>query len=231
MTHPDDGALLRYLDMDTARDEYDEVSEHVSHCPSCSERLDDVRDTMSFVAAALARTDTSVRKRNRRTLPRILAVAATILLAVAVYFTPLRAWVAERARELWSANGDVEEPVANSQQTADMPPLSSGSVSFVTTGDVFVLEVTARQVTGTLTVAIGSGEMATATISGDLVDESLYVMPGGLRIVNTTTSTTTYTVALPPGVRRIVVQIANEEAVVLHPSETQREWTVPVAAR
>jgi hypothetical protein len=231
MMHPDDGALLRFLDMDTSGYEYDELGEHLGRCSGCSERLEDIRDTICLVAAALSRTDVSVRKRRQRALPRMFAVAATILLAVAVYYTPLRAWVAERARELWSVNEDVDEHVPLTQQEVDARAPSSGSVSFVTTSDVFLIEVTARQETGSLTVTVGPGEMATARIRGDLIDESLFVLPGGIRIVNTTASTTAYFVALPAGVERIEVVIANEGAVVLQPSEAQREWTIPMSAQ
>jgi hypothetical protein len=231
MMHPDDGALLRFLDMDTSGHECDELSEHLGRCSGCSERLEDIRDTMCLVAAALSRTDVSVRKRSQRALPRILAVAATILLAVAVYFTPLRAWVVERARGLWSVSNDVDVQVPLTQQEVDARAPSSGSVSFITTSDVFLIEVTSWQEAGSLAVTVGSGEMATATIRGDLIDESLFVLPGGIRIVNTTASTTAYTVVLPPGVGRIEVQIANEGAVVLQPSDTQRAWTIPMASQ
>jgi hypothetical protein len=73
--------------------------------------------------------------------------------------------------------------------------------------------------------------MATATISGELIDESLLVLPDRLRIVNSRASTTTYTVVLPTGMRRIEVVVANENAVLLEPTETRRVWTIPVVVR
>jgi hypothetical protein len=231
MTHPDEGAFLRFLDMETSRQEFDEMQEHLGRCPACIDRLGDIRDTMSFVAAALSRTDLLARKRKSGTLPRFFAAAATIVLAAAVYFTPLRAWVTDRARELWSVRDDTEVPVDAAQRSVVEFPPSRGIVSFFPTNDVFVLEVTSRQETGSLNVSIGAGEMATATISGDLTDESLFVLPGRLRIVNTTESTTMYTVVLPPGVGRIEVVVAGEVALVLRPSDAQRSWTMPVAVR
>ena len=227
MTHPDDGALLRHLDMELTDCEFDEVREHLTRCASCHNRLEEIQSTMN----ALSRADTSVRTLRQRLLPRFVAVAASILLAVAVYFTPLRAWVAEQARLRWNTGEETDVSSVHARQDAVTHQPTIGSVSFFPTNEVFVLELTSRQEEGSLTVAFGGGEMATATISGDLVDESLMVLPDRLRIVNSTTSTTTYAIVLPPSVRTIGVTIANENAVVLQPSNAQRTWTIPLEVR
>ena len=155
MTHPDDGALLRHIDMELNESEFDELREHLSRCASCYNRLEEIQSTMSLVANALSRTDMSVRTRRQRLLPRFVAVAASILLAVAVYFTPLRAWVAEQARQRWNAGEEAEVSSVHAKGETVAPQPTTGSVSFFPANEVFVLELTSRQEVGSLTVAFG----------------------------------------------------------------------------
>lgn len=231
MTHPDDGVLLRHLDVELVGCESDEVTEHLTRCRSCNERLIEIQNTMSVVANALSRTDMTSGTRRQVSLPRILAVAASILLAVTVYLTPLRAWVVERAQQVWNAGVETDNPSAPPPQRDTAAQPATGSVSFVPANGVFALELSSRQKVGTLTVSIGSSDMATATISGDQLEESFLVLPDRLRIVNSAVSTTTYAVVLPATVGRIDVFVANEDAIMLQPSKTQQEWIVPVQVR
>lgn len=228
MTHPDDGVLLRHLDMELEGCESDEVTEHLTRCRSCNERLIEIQNTMSIVANALSRTDLTSGTRRQVSLPRMFAVAASILLAVTAYFTPLRAWVLERAQQMWNVGDEAEISYASLPPEPSVSEPTSATVSFEPTSEVFALELSSRQMGGALTVSIGNGGMATATISGELVDESLLVLPGRLRIVNSAASTTTYAVVLPPTVSRIEVIVASEDTVVLRPSLEQQLWTVPV---
>ncbi len=232
MTHLDNGVLLRFLDGENLCESAAGVREHLGNCDTCRTRLDEIRDTLTFVGDALSRTDIAVPRSGRRILPRFpLAAAAITILAIAAGFTPMSAWVIERTRLLFNSSSDFEVPLTEAVDDSSASVATAGSVSFFPASDVFVLEVASLQEIGNLSVEVGEFEIATATINGALEDENLLILPNGLRIDNSPTSTTSYVVLLPASVSQINVIVADGTAIVLDTSTLPREWTIPIGTR
>jgi anti-sigma factor RsiW len=194
MTHPDEGALLRYLDGQLLASEIENVQEHLSTCITCAARNEEIRRTLSRVTVALREMDTDPRRSRTRDIRWLAAAAAVVLLALASSVAPVRAWILNRTQALWEAVVASEGATTTIPDTAHVVEPTTASVSFVPTTDVFILEVTARQVVGSLTVEIGDNDTATATIAGNGQNEELVVLPNGLRIVNAPGSVATYVV-------------------------------------
>jgi hypothetical protein len=231
MTHPDEGALLRYLDGQLLASEIENVQEHLSTCITCAARNEEIRRTLSRVTVALREMDTDPRRSRTRDIRWLAAAAAVVLLALASSVAPVRAWILNRTQALWEAVVASEGATTTIPDTAHVVEPTTASVSFVPTTDVFILEVTARQVVGSLTVEIGDNDTATATIAGNGQNEELVVLPNGLRIVNAPGSVATYVVQLPAGLSQIEVALAGEPPVVLDRSGGRREWVIPLAGR
>jgi hypothetical protein len=144
---------------------------------------------------------------------------------------PVRAWILRLPKTLWETvvPSEVTTPIAPDTSLVVEP--DEASVSFVPTADVFVVEVTARQLEGSLTIEIVDRDTATATIVGPSNAEELLVLPSGFRIINVPNSVATYAVQLPARLDRIRIVVAGQQVMVLDLSEGRREWFIPLVGR
>ncbi len=229
MTHPSDGALLRHMDGQLLADEGAEVSQHVRTCVECTARQKEIRRSLNAVATALRRTDARPRGSRARSIKWPVAVAAGVLLALTFGVAPVRAWVLRLSKTLWETvvPSQVTPPVAPDTSHAVEP--DEASVSFLPAPGVFVIEVTARQLEGSLTIEIVDHDTATATVVGKGDAEEIIVLPSGFRIVNAQNSIATYAIQLPARLERIQIILAGEQAVVLDTSDGQSAWAIPLA--
>ena len=231
MKHPDDGALLRYLDGQLLAGEEAEVSQHIRTCVACTARQEEIRRTLNTVTDALQRTDAQPRRSRARSIRWPAAVAAGVLLTLTLGVAPVRAWILRLPKTLWEtvAPSEVTSPTAPDTSHAVEP--DEASVSFVPPAEVFVVEVTTRQLEGSLTIEIVDHDTATATIVGKSNAEELIVLPSGFRIVNALNSVAKYAVQLPARLDQIQVVVADQPAIVLDLSEGQREWVIDLVGR
>lgn len=120
--HPDDGALVRYLDGELSEAAHERVLRHVRGCGPCTERLDRLRAVSDRLARELAhaglppslkraaRRDREPARRDREqpapspAPARVAGLAALLLAATVVVASaalpPVRGWLAERATEV-----------------------------------------------------------------------------------------------------------------------------------
>lgn len=228
MTHPDDGALLRFLDGQLLLGEAEDVRDHLATCTSCIDRAEEIRRTLRDVAAALQDADAAPRHEGMRNI-KWLAAAALVLLAIATAVAPVRAWFLNRTHELWDALV-ASDSTALVDETPEVET-ATASVSFVPSTSAFILEVTTLQADGSLTVEIINDSVATASISRNLQSEELLVLPGGLRIINSPSSSAAYVIQLPASLSQIEVIVAGNEPSILDLSGTRRRWLVPINKR
>jgi anti-sigma factor RsiW len=202
--HLEDGALVRYLDLECDGDEQAAVRGHVGACGACAGRLAELERRSRALRVALRAAD-----RPPRAVPaaphwgRRAAAAVILLLAIGGAVRPVRAWVLGRAGALWSAiTGGSESPAP----IAPAAPVES-AVSFVPADGPFTIELAGRQAAGSLSLEAVPGDTARAAVIGGGGAESLMVLPAGLRIVNPPASAARYRVALPArlGPVRVIV--------------------------
>lgn len=229
--HIDDGALVRWMDDECDRTERGTLVAHLETCSDCRGRLGTLRTRADRVRVLLQLTDTTRQGKGRRRPWPLHAVAASLLLlAGGLLVEPVRAWVVDRVVGAWAAvtggASETSQPAAAPQAPA--LPRPEGGVSFVPTGDVFTLEVSARQRTGTLSVSLVQGETARAVVRGGAGDEALVVLPAGLRIENDTDSEADYLIELPAGLAAVRVLVRGEPPRVLDPGTGIAGWRLPL---
>jgi len=230
MKHPDDGALLRYLDGQLLADEEAVVSQHVGTCVECTTRQEEIRRTLNTVADALQLTDARTQGSRGRSIKWPVAIAAGVLLALMLGVAPVRAWVLRLSKTLWETvvPSEVTNPITPDTSLAVEP--GEATVSFVPQADVFVVEITTRQLEGSLTIEIVDHDTATATIVGIGDTEEIIVLPNGFRVVNAQNSTAKYVVRLPARLDQINILVAGEPAVLLT-DDSRSEWVIPLVER
>lgn len=225
--HLEDEDLVRVLDDETAMPERGDWSHHVDQCHACSERMQELRSASEWleenvpsldggvlvndlararalVAARGAAVHGSTSRRLAR--PGAARIAAGLALVVAAGLTaePVRAWVLDGAGRLIA--NFVAEPTAS--VAAPNAPISGPVVSFRPAEHLFRIELDNAQAAGALTIDLAPVDAATAQISA-AGEESLSVLPAGLVVENSATSTASYGVVLPLNtVGRVQVLVA-----------------------
>ena len=167
------------------------------------------------------------RAARHRTIVRWRAAAAIALFAVAVVGVhPVRAWILQAARVLWSAASGAPRPAA--------PPVArvagASTVTFSPPSAVFVLRVAQAQSGGTLTIETTSASSASASAGGGQGSAELVVLPDGLRIVNDPASAVSYVVRLPATVARIEVGVGAAAPQVLLSTGPGGRWVLDLRA-
>lgn len=165
---------------------------------------------------------------RRRATVRWRAAAALAALALAAAgVRPVRAWIVEAARVLWTAT--VGSRPSAGRQPADRGTRSSRLVFRPAPGP-FAVHVARPQAGGTLTVESAAGDSAAATVAADAAGRAaeLVVLPAGLRIVNDSLAETSYLLRLPATVPRIEIAVGSAAPVVLRPSAPGARWVVPL---
>ncbi len=170
--------------------------------------------------------------RRRTRLRWQLAAAAVLLVLAAGTVRPVRAWIADAARQFFLGAPRTEPATAPAADSASAPeaPVPSNAVTFVPRSGTFVVELAMRQRAGTLVLSPVGGTEASAAIMGDAADAELLVRPDGVRIGNRPAAHADYVVRVPPGVSRVTVRIGREPARQI---EVTREFDVqlPVGPR
>jgi len=163
------------------------------------------------------------RAARHRTIVRWRAAAAIALFAVAVVgVRPVRAWILQAARVLWSA-------ASGAPRTAALPAARAAGASTVTfnpPSGAFVLRVAQAQSGGTLTIETTSAASASASAGAGQRGGELVVLPDGLRIVNDSASAEGYVVRLPATVARIEVGIGRGAPRVLTSNGPGARWVL-----
>ena len=244
LVHLDDTDLLRLLDGACEPAERASLGSHLESCPVCGARRALLERRVSRLSVRLRAADAPprpatlpmrriLRARRRRVVVRWgLAAAVVLLLASVAGVPPVRAWIAERARALWSfAAGRRAAPVP--AQPKAVPPVNdtAGAVTFASPASVFALRIAERQASGTLIIEAGERAQASAAVTGARDSVELLVLPDGLRIVNRRSSTAGYVVRVPGGLSRIVLQIGAEAPIVMVPEARSGRWVADLGAR
>lgn len=233
-THVDDGDLIRWLDGEVAAEEGRAVRAHLADCAACAARLGGLRTRARAVSRVLAAADPPVVGRRRIGWGMRAAAAGLVLLGVGLVVEPVRAWILERAEGAWSLVAARETPApasAPDEPQGARPDPVAGTVSFIPAGDVFRLEVAARQAGGELVIEMVEADAASATVEADGADEQFVVLPSGLRIVNAAGSGARYVVRLPARLQSVVLVIGDEPGRRYAPAEAGERWTVPLGDR
>lgn len=237
----DDGVLVRYLDDELSASEREGVERHADACIECTERIDVIRRRSETLGRLLREVDAAWvapraaarQGRRRPVLSRKLVAAAAVLLVVAAVsvVSPLRAWIVERSQALWAfvIGSPASEGEGPHDDLAPAQQQPFASVSFMPDARTLVIEVAERQVAGTVTVESVASSMVSATIIDGVGPGDLVVLPGRLRIANTTSSTASYRVAVPPEIERVEVWVAGTAVATVQPSEPGQQWETSLA--
>jgi hypothetical protein len=225
--HATDGDLIRLLDDEFATADA-ELGSHVRECAECSARLARLRSHSQLISDAIRGLDippvdaARIRppfdqvgiarlRRRRRAIalwsrPGLRAAAAIVLLAgVAAASPAVRRWVAERV-----AQRRESRPVqpAAPDRPSDAPQSSAGSrVWFAPTSSELVVRFQARPTSGTLALQAVDDDRASAQVVARAGGEELLILPGEVRVRNSTTSTAEYRITLPATVRRVRIHV------------------------
>jgi len=235
-----DGRLIRLLDGEATADERDELLQLLESSAEARERYASLEGASGRLSESLtAETDVPVlppldlpqRVAPGRTIFRFPAVspgwrvAATVafLLAAGLTVQPVRAWLVtgvNRVMEMLSPE-DQPVPAVVVEQQEDSGP---SRVSFVPDTDVFVIEVSAPQATGTLFVETVTGvdQVVAAVVNGE--GENLLVLPSGLRIGNQAASTADYRITVPARLSSVEIRVAGAVVATLTPGSQPGRW-------
>ncbi|HXY69643.1 MAG TPA: hypothetical protein VEH62_09345 [Gemmatimonadales bacterium] len=168
---------------------------------------------------------------RRRAAWRWRAAAAVVLLAVAAFgVPPVRAWIVQAARALWSA-ARPPKPAAVASSTDGSG--GGGAVTFSPAAGSFALQVARPQPAGTLTVETAERATASAAVirgPGARGGAELVVLPYGLRILNDSGATASYLVRVPASLGRISVAVGGGAVRVLVPSGPGQQWILDLRA-
>lgn len=212
---------------DARESELDLGRRHVEQCDDCRVRLAvigaqarHVRESLSFISVPSITADDFRRRvaaagtrriatRGRR--PAWQAAAAVLVVAgaaAAAATGPIRAWIRHRAESPPAERVPVQSP-ATTVQPADR---SGATVSFAPAGPDFTVHFDSLPNSGVLTV----GNTTAAEISARVVSgagtggDALVVLPGELRVRNSSRSRANYAVSVPSIVRRLRVTVAGQ---------------------
>lgn len=236
--HPSEGDLIRYLDAELSEIEERRLRAHVDGCGHCNARLEEIARFSRSVSRLVAGTpvagpDMVTRARALATVRRAhaarattrrravhVALAASVLLVLAIAAPPVQAWLSDR---LEAFRAPIASPVS-----APVAPVvaaaaeRSSVVAFTPRGARFELEVERYQEAGTLTVEFREASRASAQIVGGR-DETMLVLPSGLRVENANGSGASYVVVVPADLPQVRISVGGEEIASLDHETT----TVP----
>jgi len=228
--HIDDADLVRLLDNECAPGEAQQMRAHIEICAECKNNAETLRQASELFSRSLSALDAQVvpaqstparaptvgRKFTRREtqfpfLSRRVLRAAAVLAAVALVFTatPARAWLVQGWETLKSLVMAVpSEPPAETDGAETVDAAASSLIRFNPRGPEFRLEFTDRPAGGMLMLIFDSTATASAGVVGGEGDEEMILLPDGLRIRNSISSTVDYEVRLPLTVSLLEVRVA-----------------------
>jgi len=148
-----------------------------------------LRDADPPVPAITFPAERIARATRHRSVVRWRAAAAIVLVAAgAVGVKPVRAWIAQAARTVWTAAAGRR----TSRSAEPAPPAGAGAVTFVPAAGSFTVRVAHRQAGGTLTIETTVGAAATAgtvtfkPAAGSFVIRVVRPQVGGTLTIETT---------------------------------------------
>jgi hypothetical protein len=226
--HLSDGELLRLVDGEGSAADRARWEAHLDSCPSCgleyrqlSGLLTAVSAEVSAIVPCLVETGVSRdlsptgRREHRGSAgppPRraLLRAAAALLLLVVPLLSvaPLRAWVAERVREVLTTPEPPGDPTAG----VPSPTAPGGELRFAPAGPGFLVEIASHQREGALLLHLGDGDAAgTLRFVDGAGEEGTLISERGMRIENSDASTGSYSLHLPSRVEQVSVRVAGQD--------------------
>lgn len=140
-----------------------------------------------------------------------IAAGLVFLLVSLGLFRPVRAWIVEGARTLFSVVAPRDPPTDPGRGFEE----SSSRVSFVPVGNEFLISVHAPQASGRLTVVVVEGPRAFGEVLGESAGIDLLVLPGGIEVGNEGGSPADYRVGVPRSLHRVRVRLGGRDLGVL----------------
>lgn len=190
-------------------------------------RTDVTAPAMAFPAERIA-----VAAARRSVVRWRAAAGVALLLAGAAGVPPVRAWIVQTVRSVWmkvsgsSPAGDARAPASTPASAVSM-----GSVTFAAPAQLLVRVEARQEQGGRITVEAGAPGTVSATITGERNAADLLVAPDGLRIANRRASTAGYIIAVPPGMRRVLVRIGQEPARSFAGPDAGERFVVDIGVR
>jgi anti-sigma factor RsiW len=151
--------------------------------------------------------------------PWLKAAAILLLLAAPVAaIAPLRDWVGDRIAAL------VSRPVPPTAAPAATPVTTAAAVRFMPAPGTLAVVFDARQASGDLVVGRTTGAEAILEVEGDPAPEPV-VSARMLRIANTSGTTVSYRLLLPPAVERVELALGDRQ-VTLEAADLDRATVI-----
>jgi hypothetical protein len=130
--------------------------------------------------------------------------------------TPARAWFVQGWEALKSlVISEIVEPPAETAVPEETDLEMSSILRFTPRGSEFRLEFTDRPERGTLVLLFDSTTSASAGMLGEETGDEMILLPDGLRIRNSSSSTASYRVQLPLTLSVVEVSIAGRTVLRL----------------
>jgi len=237
-SHLGEGALLALIDGDIDRANRD----HLANCATCAKRLDEleravghVRSELTSVGVAdmnagamrtrLLQAEASLGSRPiplRWSWTSLTLRAAGILILVTgiVWATPARHWLAGRF-----GGNEASRPESAGTKTVVPPPEATGAgmvVRFPAEASELVVRFAVRPSRGALELRATNDARVSAQISARAGGEEMLVLPGELRVVNSSASVADYLVTVPAHVTTVRVVIGDGPARMVRLGSRQK---------
>lgn len=225
--HIDDGDLIRLFDGECSPEEVERLGAHIDLCSECRSNAESLKIASELFSESLLELDIQapaeparapnvgkrlVRENTWRNFvtPRVLRAAAVLAVMVIVFSaTPARAWLVrgwEAFRSLVASENTQPPEMVDVPEEVGVE--MSSILRFTPRGSEFRLEFTGRQAAGTLVLLFDSTTSASAGILGEDTGDEMILLPDGLRVRNSSGSTTSYEVQLPLTLSFVEVRIA-----------------------
>lgn len=219
LLHPGEDELVQLMDGELPEGARTSLQEHIAACGECRARLDELEgisgwlrnnveqldagiaiDEMARARALAAVRIAARREPKKQSLTHQgwfrAAAAVVLLIGAALSVTPLRAWLLDlRSDEVAEAPLPVVRVIAPAAVDA------GATLSFRPVTASFAIELASAQAGGTITIGTSPTDQASAQIIGG-GEESVMILPSGLRIENSATSTASYRILLPSSLVR-----------------------------
>lgn len=241
--HASEAELVRLLDDEESDLERRRLTAHLHGCAACSGRLNTLAahdraateylerlevqpaDELTRARALAAARSAHARPVARAAAPWLRAAAAAgVVIVAGATVSPVRAWVAERWSDLLGDQALVPAETATSTAVLDR----GSTVSFVPAGTLFVLEVAHAQEIGEVQLEIRDVRMASARVEQGR-EETILVLPSGVKIENSEGSTASYSVTLPAGIERVQVFSGGRPVAIVDVDEAELPWSRTVS--